>query len=99
MTKTDLKKLIQEVYEEVATEVKKAEKAEKPKAEPRLKSQKLKSQLLKKLQNQKNQARLPRPLSRQLTNTVIKTDLLVTKVMLTCLVKSRKYLLHMLVEN
>jgi hypothetical protein len=36
MTKTDLKKLIQEVYEEVATEVKKAEKAEKPKAEPKV---------------------------------------------------------------
>jgi hypothetical protein len=34
MTKTDLKKLIQEVYEEVATEVKKVEKAEKPKSAP-----------------------------------------------------------------
>jgi hypothetical protein len=36
MTKTDLKKLIQEVYEEVASEVKKAEKAEKPKVEPKV---------------------------------------------------------------
>ena len=36
MTKTDLKQLIQEVYEEVATEAKKAEKAEKPKAEPKV---------------------------------------------------------------
>lgn len=48
MTKTDLKKLIQEVYEEVATEVKKAEKAEKPKAEPKVEKPKAEKSVAKK---------------------------------------------------
>lgn len=48
MTKTDLKKLIQEVYEEVATEVKKAEKAEKPKAEPKVEKPKAEKPVAKK---------------------------------------------------
>jgi hypothetical protein len=45
MTKTDLKKLIQEVYEEVATEVK---KAEKPKAEPKVEKPKAEKPVAKK---------------------------------------------------
>jgi hypothetical protein len=48
MTKTDLKKLIQEVYEEVATEVKKAEKTEKPKAEPKAEKPKAEKPVAKK---------------------------------------------------
>jgi len=103
MTKEDLKKLIQEVYKEVASEPKAEKaKAEKPKSAPAAEKPAVKkvAKVVKAVApKRKIQIRLPSHLSRQLTNTVIRTNLLVTKVMLICLVKSRKYLLHMLAED